>query len=763
MPLRKGKAAFADVLQGVAPRGAWIAGSLGDLSFARAFAIEWEQRRPFLWLPVAAGAGVALYFAADREPVLWLPLLLGGIALLACWLTRRQPLALALSLGALALVAGFLAAELRARAVATPMLDRIRILHLTGTIEEVDRRPEGSRFLMSIADGGGLDPAHRPRLIRLTTKQPDRLEAGQAVAVTARLLPPSRAALPGEYDFARDAYFSGIGAVGSALGRLRSAADSPQPGWRDRLRRSLDRSRNDLAERVSDVVGHDDTGAIAAAMVTGKRDLLSADGRDIIRQAGIFHIITIAGVQMTLVAGLLFGTVRRLLALSPALALRYPIKSWAAWAAIVGAIAYDIGTGSRVGTQRALFMTLIMLTAVLAGRRALTMRNLAFAALAVIAIEPEQIAGASFQLSFAAVAALIAVQEARSRHEPEDLFAPAAPRAMPSRPWVGRLRRGGTSVVHLFTATLCATLGTASFMAAAFHELSPYVFIGNPLTLAMIEIFAVPGALLGTLLYPLGLDAPVWHWVGWGIRIVMAVARHLAEAPASTVHFAAFAPWALPCLAMAFLSVVIWQTVLLRCTAVPWLVLGLIGASSGHPADLVVAPTGEAVALRTPDGSLGVLGKASGFTIEQWLRADGDARPALKASLPVPGSRCDRLACVSPVAGGGTLSLVTDTAAFAEDCLRADIVVTSLVAPASCGAKLVIDRFSLEMTGAVSLERDGDAWSVRAARAVGEDRPWSPAPLVRMPHRPRVRPGAAPATDDPASIPIGEAEPVRLP
>ena len=300
-------------------------------------------------------------------------------------------------------------------------------------------------------------------------------------------------------------------------------------------------------------------------------------------------------------------------------------------------------------------------------------------------------------------------------------------------------------------------------MAAAFHELSPYVFIGNPLTLAMIEVFAVPGALLGTLLYPLGLDAPVWHWVGWGIRLVMAVARHLADAPAATVHFAAFAPWALPCLALALLSVVIWQTALLRLTAVPWLALGLVGAVSGRPADLAVAPTGEAVALRTPDGSLGVLGKASGFTIEQWLRADGDARPALKASLPIPGSRCDRLACVSPVPGGGSLSLVTDPAAFAEDCRRADIIVTPLVAPARCDARLVIDRISLESSGAVMLERNGDAWSVHPARATGEDRPWSPAPFVRMPHRPRLRPGAAPLIDDSASLPTGEAEPVRLP
>ena len=154
MPLSKGKAGLADVLQGVAPSAAWIVGHLGDLSFARAFATEWEQRRPFLWLPVAAGAGVALYLGADREPVLWLPVLLCAVALSACRLTRRQPLAFSLSLGALALVAGFVASELRARAVATPMLDRIRILHLTGTIEEVDRRPEGSRFLMSLAENG---------------------------------------------------------------------------------------------------------------------------------------------------------------------------------------------------------------------------------------------------------------------------------------------------------------------------------------------------------------------------------------------------------------------------------------------------------------------------------------------------------------------------------------------------------------------------------------------------------------------------------
>ena len=154
-------------------------------------------------------------------------------------------------------------------------------------------------------------------------------------------------------------------------------------------------------------------GAVAAAMVTGKRDFLSNDAKDLIREAGIFHVITISGVQMTLVAGIFFFVARRLLALSPTLALNYPIKKWAAVVAMIGSAFYDVATGSRVGAERALIMTLIVLGAVILDRRALTMRNLAFAAFAIVALEPEAVLGVSFQLSFAAVGALVAVMEAR--------------------------------------------------------------------------------------------------------------------------------------------------------------------------------------------------------------------------------------------------------------------------------------------------------------------------------------------------------------
>ncbi len=380
--------------------------------FDKALAREVEERRFFLWLPVAAMGGVALNLSADSEPALWAPVALTLVFSALAWAGRSRPVAFGLALALAALSGGFLAMSLRTEHVAAPVLDRIRIVSLTGYVEEVDLRPVGARMVIAVKSAEGMPAAKVPRRVRVTTRKTPDVAAGDYVVLKARLLPPSHASLPGGYDFARDAFFAGVGAVGSTLGTIKILPPPADASLRQRFAAAIDHARNRLAVRVDRVIGGDE-GAIAAAMVTGKRDFLSNDAKDLIREAGIFHIITISGVQMTLVAGILFVVARRLLALSPTLALNYPIKKWAALVAMAGSFLYDIATGSRVGTERALVMTLIVLGAVLLDRRALTMRNLAFAVLAVIVIEPEAILGVSFQLSFAAVAALVAVMEAR--------------------------------------------------------------------------------------------------------------------------------------------------------------------------------------------------------------------------------------------------------------------------------------------------------------------------------------------------------------
>ena len=566
--------------------GAW---SLGAVRGALRDAIEQEveHRRLFLWFPVLIGAGVVLYFVADREP--YLPLVIGATlasAALAVLARRHRRLFVCL-VATGALFGGMAAAGWRTARLTAPVLDRIRIVSVQGYIEEMDFRREGARFILRVSATDGLDPARTPYRIRLTTRRTPNVEAGAFVEMKARLLPPSRAAQPGGYDFARDAWFAQIGAVGNVLGAI-DTAEAPEPPdiWL-RAGMALDRGRNALARRVDTIVGGD-AGAIAAAMVTGKRDLLSEDAKTLIREAGIFHVITISGVQMTLVAGIVFLGLRQLLALSRTLALHYPIKKWAAAAAMGAAIAYDVATGSRIGTERALFMTLIMLGAVLLDRHALTMRNLALAALAVLVVQPEALLGASFQLSFAAVGALVAVYEARAaarvRDGVHDIVVPAKPR----HAWRPFAREHG--VRQALFATFCATSATASFMAYDFHEMNPYVLIGNPLTLTIIEVFAVPGALLGTLLYPFGLDAFVWHYVGIGIAIILWAARLVGSLPGSSLHLPAFAPWSLAFLALGVLSAVLWRTTILRLTAIPLVAIGLTGAVAGPTFDVAVAP-----------------------------------------------------------------------------------------------------------------------------------------------------------------------------
>ncbi len=104
---------------------------------------------------------------------------------------------------------------------------------------------------------------------------------------------------------------------------------------------------------------------------------------------------------------------------------------------------------------------------------------------------------------------------------------------------------------------------------------------------------------------------------------------------------------------------VLWRTWLLRAMAVPFAVLGLIGAFSGERFDLAVAPTGEAAALRLPSGELAVLGrKPSAFSAEQWLRADADARAPADAR---GGVACDESGCVGHAIDGRWVALVGES------------------------------------------------------------------------------------------------------
>jgi competence protein ComEC len=678
----------------------------------RNLAVEMDQRRLFPCLTVCFGLGILLFFQADGRPALWAPACAAILCGTGAALARRNPVPATLLLMSTAVFCGFSASVLRVRSVEAPTLNRTVIAEVSGHIESIETRLRGARLLVRLTSLKGLQDSQRPLRARLSVRDATGLAPGQFVTGKARLLPPPQPAWPGGYDFARDAWFRGIGAVGSFLGRVEHLP-GPEPDWSLRLAGWIDEARNGLTRRIADSIGGP-SGGVAAALITGKRGMIPDETNDVLRGAGIYHIVSISGLHMVLAAGTFFWLTRAILSLSPALALLWPVKKVAAVVGILGGLAYCIFSGSEVATERSLIMTVVMFGAVLADRPALSVRNLSIAALFVLAREPEALVGPSFQMSFGAVAALIACAPVLSRRSRD-----GPPHALLERAF----RWGVHALVGLIGTTVVATVATAPFSAYHFQTLNPLGLIGNALALPLVSIAVMPAALLGVLAYPFGLDRPIWPVMGLAVKQVVDISGFVSGLKGSTLVLPALGPGAFVLLAAALLLTTV------PASSLRWLAflpagLGLAFAASPLRPDIFVDREGKAAAIRGPAGQLVLVGKPSGFIVEQWLRADGDRRDPDDPGLRT-GAWCDTLGCTAPQFNGSRVALVSDPLAFDEDCRRAAVVITPLRAPAWCRPPVLIDREVLSAKGAVTVRLDPTPTIVPTI-GPGDPRPWMP-------------------------------------
>ncbi len=679
---------------------------------------EAAHRRLFPWSAVAFGVGILLCFHAGGMPSLW-PAIAALLLCAACAIAwRRDHRIVNVFIGLAMVFAGFAAAAARHHAVDAPIVERVIIGQVEGSIENLEERERGMRAVIRVTAIEGLAPEWTPGRVRLTLREGEHLAPGDHIRARARLMPPPEAAWPGGYDFARSAYFQGIGGVGSILGPIRTVEPPAAPGLGDRLRAKIDAARVEATRRIASVIGGQ-PGAVAAALVTGKRGLISEETNEALRAAGIYHIVSISGLHMVLAAGTIFWLTRAFLALAPPLALGWPLKKIAAIAAIMGALAYCIFSGAQVATVRAVIMTGVMLGAVLFDRPALSMRNLAIAALIVMTLEPETILGPSFQMSFSAVVGLIAGAEwMRMRG--------GAPR--PPADMIGRgLRWMAAGMAGIATTTIIATIATGPFAAYHFQIANPYGLVGNGLALPIVSMIVMPAAVIGMLTYPFGLDAAAWSLMGHAVAQVLAAAAWVEGFAGSNVPVAAFSTGALGLMVIALLAGTLFVSRLRRFAIIP-AALGFLAAANPDRPDILVDREGAGAAIRGQDGRLVILGNPGAFVIEQWLKADGDARAADDPSLS-DGVSCDALGCVAVLGSDGLgperfVSLVRERRAFAEDCARATIVITPIAAPAFCAPEILIDRARLHREGAVAIHFGEDGARIESVRRPEETRPW---------------------------------------
>ncbi|WP_233998504.1 ComEC/Rec2 family competence protein [Erythrobacter sp. YT30] len=523
-----------------------------------------------------------------------------------------------------------------------------------------------------------------------------------------RLMPPASPMLPGAYDFARAAWFKGLTATGSLIGEIEVIEPAPANSGLSVLQRSL------AGHVRANVDGG--AGTIAAAFASGDRGAISQADEEALRDAGLTHLLAISGLHVSAVIAGAYLVVLKLLALFPALALRVRLPVLAAAAGAFAGISYTLLTGAQVPTVRACVAAMLVLGALALGRDALSLRMVAAAAIVVMLLWPESVIGPSFQMSFSAVLAIVALHSSR----PVKAF--LAPR---EEKWWHRL---GRNTAMLFLTGLVIEIALMPIVMFHFHRAGLYGALANVIAIPLVTFIAMPLIALGLALDLFGLVAPVWWLVELSLEGLLGLA-----------HFTSAQPGA-----VKLMPQMSGLTIALFVAGGLWLALW-----SGRARLLALAPIGLAtfllIATPIPDVLIGREGRHVGITVTQpdgsrSLLSLRDSRSSYSrdnllelasvTSDPIPlsewpGAQCSTEFCLIDIKRGDrdwTLLLarnrnLIEERALAAACDRADIVVADRFLPRSCQPRwLRADRRFLSKSGGLALDLEAETIASVASR-----------------------------------------------
>jgi competence protein ComEC len=662
-----------------------------------------EEERLILFLPVCLGLGMAWYFHLRYEPPRWWGLAGCFVSLSALTLMRRHLLARYGLIAAFLFALGLTLAQARVEWVSAPFLHHvIPSAWITGRIADIAPTPQGSKLTLEDIHCDKILPTETPRRIRLSLRSYDaKLAAGAVVTLHAGLFPPPSPALPGGFDFSRYFYFERIGAVGYGMGKpILHAETQAQP---DASARFAD-FRHRLTEAIRRYF-HEPAGAVASAFITGETRAIPDAVNDDMRIAGLYHLLAVSGMNLSVVAGLAFYSFRLLLALFPMLALRFPIKKHAALLALFASYAYLRVSGAPVSAERAFLMVSLIFLAILFDRDPAPLRSLMIAGAIVLIHTPEAVLSASFQLSFSATASLLSSYELFARLQ----------RRKNSLPRFS-LPAFGFYFLAVLLTSLVAWAGTEPFIVYHFSQMSLYSLIANTLAEPLVSFILMPLVIAGTLLLPFGLAKLMFTPLQYGVDWLLALAHFIAHLP--------YAMFVLPppsdggfLIFTLGLSVVYFLGTKLRWLGLIPVALGLATMVFYRPPDLFIDATGKHAAIRMESGAVEMLaGKETGLDAQAWRRAALTLEEATKTA-------CTRLSCRAALKGRAIL-LLKKPEALSEIC-AADIVIASFPVPASfCPRALLFDAAFLARSGAVTLYLTRERIETRFAHLEQGIRPW---------------------------------------
>ncbi len=649
----------------------------------------------FPWVPVCLAFGIGIYFSLRFEPSrAILPYIaLGGLG--GAILIRHVNAAWAPFIWAAVLISsGFGLAMVRAHLLERPVLGWRYYGPVEGRIIGIDRSGSGApRLLLDQVVLARVPFERRPERVRISLHGTGGTEprAGAKVMVTAHLTPPGGPVEPGGFDFQRHSWFQKLGAVGYA----RTPLMLLEPSGSEQL---LFRARLALSHHVQSRIPGE-SGAFAAAIMTGDRAGMGPGSLEALRASNLAHLLAISGLHMGLLAGFIFAVVRLGLAAVPPLGLRVPGKKIAAVIALVFAAGYLALSGGNVATERAFVMVAVALLAVMADRRAISLRAVGLAATIILILRPEALLGPGFQMSFAATTALVAVfgwmRDAKLNLK---------------QAWM-------RPVAAVIISSAVAGAATGPVGAAHFNQTAHFGLIANLLSVPLMGTLIIPALVCAALLMPVGLDGWPLAVAGAGLDWILGVAHTVESIEGSRGAVPSPDWYVLPMMAFGFLVVILWQG-RMRFLGLGPVVASVIAWATVDRPDILIADGGALVGVMGGEGRALSKARGAGFVADNWLENDGNPD-----SQKVAAARWGTTVSASRIP---VVHVTGKRAAADVRCAAGEIVVSNATLPAglSCDA---FDPGRMRETGAIALRHDPghDRLTVTTARDFTGNRLWN--------------------------------------
>lgn len=699
----------------------WLREGFAALSNRLEILFERERDQLPLWLPVGLGGGIGAWFTLGngREWTAFLLLMMAaGLAAMAFGPATRWGRAVAAFCFVAAVGCGLI--WTRAERLASPPLKRPGMVVLTGSVEAVLPVPAQEMTRLIVRPLEGVDPPARstiPSRIRINVaddKWIDGVTPGATIRLRAWLMPPAPMAVPGAYDFSRVAFFQRIGGSGRALD-LELISDGGAQGWRGTLAKWRQRLSAHIRSKLEGGAG-----GIAAALATGDQGGIGQEDADAMRASGLAHLLSVSGLHLTAVVGAVMLLSLRLLALSPRLALHWPLLVVAAGVGAVAGLAYTLLTGAEVPTIRSLVAALLILLGIALGREAVTLRLVAVGALIVLLLWPESLAGPSFQLSFAAITAIVALHEHPSI------------KALLSRRDERLALKLGRGLIGLILTGVAVELALSPIALYHFHKSGLYGAFANILAIPLTTFVIMPAEALALMFDAIGLGGPFWWVAGAALRFLLWLAHATATAPGAVATLPAMPVGAFALMIGGGLWVLLWRTEWRRWGALSF-AIGAAWALVTPTPDLIITGDGRHLALRAPDGSFAMLRSRAGDYVQNLLTESAGSNQELRLIEDLPGARCNPDFCITDIVRGGRRwrlvatrsSLLIPAPELAEACRSADIAVSERRLPRSCSPRwLKADRWLLRRTGGLAITLGTRPVVATVAERVG-DHPWA--------------------------------------